>query len=59
LIAIVDSDASSKDANIETNSEISWEHGSTRSILLEDHLALEEDALRSTAVNLAGLANHD
>ena len=59
LVSIIDTNASSKDSDIESNAEISWKHGQAWSVLLEDHLALQEDALRCTAVNLARLTYHD
>lgn len=59
LIAVIDADAASKDADIDAYSEITWKHGDARAVLLQDHLSLEEDALRSAAVLLSGLTNHD
>jgi hypothetical protein len=59
LIDIIDTDAAAEDANVEANAEIGRKHGQTRTVLLEDHLALEENALGSAAVCLAGLTDHN
>jgi hypothetical protein len=48
LVTVVDTDASSKDADIKANAEIGWEHWKARTVLLKDHLALKEHALRGT-----------
>ena len=58
FIAVVDTDATSKDADIEANSEITWKHREARTVLLKDHLSLEENTLRSATVDLLGLTNH-
>ena len=59
LITVVDADASAENANVQTNSEVPRKHGEARTVLLEDHLSLEEDSLRSATVDLAGLTDHD
>jgi hypothetical protein len=59
LITVVDADASTKNSNVQTNSEVPWKHWEARTVLLEDHLSLEEDSLRSATVDLAGLTDHD
>jgi hypothetical protein len=59
LVNVVDADAASEDADIEADAEVGGEHGETRAVLLQDHLALEEDALGGAAVNLARLTDHD
>lgn len=59
LINVIDTDAAPKNANVEANAEVGRKHGETRAVLLEDHLALEENALRSTAVGLARLTDHN
>ena len=59
LIAVINTDASSKNADIKANSEITWEHGETRAVLLQHHLSLKEDTLRGSTVDLSGLANHN
>lgn len=59
LIAVIDTNAAAKNANIEANSEITWKHGKSRTVLLEDHLSLQENTLRGATVDLLGLTNHD
>ena len=59
LITVVDANATAENANIEANSEVTREHRKTRAVLLEDHLSLEENALRSTTVFLSWLTDHD
>ena len=45
LITSVESVYASMNSNICSNSEVNWHEWSTRSILLEDHLSLEEGSL--------------
>lgn len=59
LIAVVDTDASAENSNVKSNSEVPWEHWEARTVLLKDHLSLEEDTLRSATVDLAGLTDHN
>ena len=59
LVDVVDADAASEDADVEADAEIGGQHGEAGAVLLEDHLALEEDALGGAAVDLARLADHD
>jgi hypothetical protein len=46
LVDVVDADAASEDADVEADAEIGGQHGEAGAVLLEDHLALEEDALK-------------
>ena len=59
LVDVVDADAASEDADVEADAEIGGQHGKAGAVLLEDHLALEEDALGGAAVHLARLTDHD
>jgi len=59
LIDIIDTDAAAKDADVKANAEIGGKHGKARAVLLEDHLALEENTLGSSTIGLAGLADHN
>jgi len=59
LIDVIDANAASEDANVKADAEVGGEHGEAGAVLLEDHLALEEDALGGAAVHLARLADHD
>ena len=59
LVDVVDADAASEDADVEADAEVGGEHGEAGAVLLEDHLALEEDALGGAAVHLARLTDHD
>jgi hypothetical protein len=59
IVAVVDTDAATKDADIEANSEISWKHWEARAVLLKDHLSLKENTLWSTAVYLLWLTDHN
>jgi len=58
LISVIDTDCTSMDANIKTNTEVlrhEWAH----TITFKDHLALKECTLRNTRVHLLGLNNHN
>lgn len=59
LIAVENSDGSSENADIKTNSEVSWEEWGVGAVLLEHHLSLEEKTLRSSTVGLLRLINHN
>ena len=59
IVAVVDTDAATKNADIKANSEISWKHWETRAVLLKDHLSLKENSLRSATVDLLGLTDHN
>ena len=59
LIAVINTDASSENADIKANSKVTREHGEARAVLLQYHLSLEEDTLRSSTVYLSWLADHD
>ena len=59
LVAVVDPDGAAEEADVCADAEIIREHGQASAVLLEDHLSLEEDALRGAAVGLLGLADHD
>jgi hypothetical protein len=59
LIAVIYADAASKDSDIKSDAEVSWEHWASRTVLLQDHLALKEHALRGATICLARLADHN
>ena len=59
LIAVIDADATAENANVKANSEVTRKHGKARAVLLQDHLSLKEDTLRSATVDLSGLTDHD
>lgn len=59
MIAVVNSNGSSADADIEANSEFIWAQRQSRAVLLEDDLSLEESTLRSSTVDLLWLSDHN
>jgi len=59
LVAVVDSNGSSADAHIEADSEVSWLEWHLASVLLDDHLSLEESTLGRAGVDHLGLGDHD
>ena len=52
LIAIVNSNCTSTDSNVKSDSEIRWFEWHLRSILLDDHLSLKESTLWCTRIYL-------
>ena len=50
---------SAANAEIKSDSEVGWLEWHAGSILLQNHLALEEGALHGTAVHLLGLDHQD
>jgi hypothetical protein len=59
LVCIIDADGSAKDANVESNAEISWQERSTGAILFEHHLSFQKDSLRSARVDFLWFVNHE
>jgi hypothetical protein len=59
LIAVINADAASENSNVETDAEVRWQHWETGPILLKDHLAFQEDALRGSTVHLLWLTDHN
>ena len=59
MISIVDSNATTVDSNVKTNTEILRHKWFLRSVRLEDHLSLEESTLWGTRINLLGLSDHN
>ena len=59
LIAIVHSNGSSTNADVEANSEVIRAQRQSGAVLLEDDLSLEESALWSSTVDLLGLSDHN
>ena len=59
IIAVIYSDGPAANTNIKSDSEVSWLEWHVGSILLQDHLALEEGALHGSAVDLLGLDHED
>lgn len=59
LIAIVNSNSSSTDANVEADLEVSWLEWHSRAVLLDHELSLQEGSLWSSRVDLLWLGDHD
>jgi len=59
VIAVIESDLSAEDADINANSEVVWHKGRLGAVLLENHLAFEESSLRGSRVDYLWLCNHD
>lgn len=59
LVAIVNPELAAVDADVKANAEVIGTEGSVGTVLLKGHLTLEEGALRSAAVDLLGLSDHD
>ena len=48
VVTVVDSDLSPEDANVHSDSEVIWHEWALGAVLLQNHLPLEEGALRGT-----------
>lgn len=59
FVAVVNSNLASVNANIATDAEVLRHEGGLRTVLLEDHLTVEESTLESSTVGLTGLSDHD
>ena len=59
VITIVESDASAVDAYINTDAKVVWHEGRLGTVLLEDHLALQESTLRCSRIRNLWLSHHD
>jgi len=59
LIAIINSNGSSADSNVKTNSEVLWLERHIWAILLDDHLSLQEGSLWGTTIDLLWLRDQD
>jgi len=58
-ISIIDSNSSSADSNIKSNTEVSWFKWHVRSILLDNHLSLEESTLWGSTIDLFRFGYHN
>ena len=58
-IAVIHSNASAANSNIKSNSEISWLKWHLTSVLLDNHLSLEESTLWSSTVRHLWFSNHN
>ena len=59
VIAVVDTDLSSVNSNINSDTEIGWHERTLRAVLLEDHLSLKECSLWGTRVSDLRFSEHD
>lgn len=59
LVAVVDPDGPTANANIEADSEVSWLERHLRSVLLQHHLTVEEGALHRACIHLFWLDHKD
>jgi len=59
LITIVNSNSSSTNSDVKSNSEISWLERHLRSILLNHHLSFKESTLWCTRINLFWFCNQN
>ena len=59
VITVVDTDLSSINSNINSNTKIVWHERTLRAILLEDHLSLQESSLWGTRVCDLRFSEHD
>ena len=59
LIAVINSNGSTADSNVEAYSEISWFEWHTGAILFDHELSLEESTLWSSTINHLGLSDHN
>jgi len=57
VVAVVDSDLAAVDAGVASDAEVVWHE--RRAVLLQDHMALQERALRDACVDLLVLSDHD
>ena len=59
VIAVVDTDLSSVNSNINSNTKIGWHERTLRAILLKDHLSLKECTLWGSRVSDFRFSEHD
>lgn len=59
LVAIVNSELAAVDADVKANAKVLGIEWPVGTVLLEGHLTLEEGALRSAAVDLLWLSDHN
>lgn len=59
LVTISYSNGSTADSDVQTNSKVSWLEWHLRSVLLDNHLSIEELTLWGSTVDLLWLDNHD
>lgn len=59
VVAVVDADLSPEDANVHSDSEVVRHEWALGAVLLQNHLPLEEGALRGARVFDFGLSQHD
>jgi len=59
FIAVINSNRSTTDSNVEANGKVLWLEWHLGSVLLEDHLPLEESALWCSTVDHLWLSDHD
>ena len=55
LVAVVNANGASAETEVKADSEISWLKWHLGSVLLDHHLSLQEDTLRSTRIGLLWL----
>ena len=59
VIAVVDTDLSSVNSNINSDTKIGWHERTLRAVLLEDHLSLKECSLWGTRVSDLRFSEHN
>ena len=59
LIAIINSNSSAANADIEADFEVSWLEWHARAVLLDHQLSLEEGALRGSGIDHLWLSDHN
>ena len=59
VVTVINTDLSSINADIDTNAEVWWHEWALRTVLLENHLSLEEGTLRCARVYDLWFCQHD
>ena len=59
VITVINTDLSSINADIDTNAEVLWHEWALRTILLQDHLSLEESTLWCAGIHDLWFCQHD
>ena len=59
VVAVVDTDLSSVNSNVNSNTKIVWHERTLRAVLLEDHLSFQERSLWGTRVFDLRFSEHD